>query len=58
MFGDLSPPERGKVAIQPAQQLLIRKVEGTCMKCHDGDNDPHFDLYKYWPKIAHGPAAK
>ncbi len=50
--------ERGKVAIQPAQQLLITRVEGTCMKCHDGENDPHFDLYKYWPKVAHGPGAK
>jgi hypothetical protein len=50
------PAERGKVAIAPAQQLLITRVEGMCMKCHDGENDPHFDLYKYWPKVVHGPA--
>jgi hypothetical protein len=29
-------------------------VSGTCSKCHDADNDPNFDLYKYWPKIVHG----
>jgi hypothetical protein len=58
-MADTPLPERGKVAIAPAQQLLITRVEGTCMKCHDGENDPHFDLYKYWPKVAHGapPAA-
>jgi hypothetical protein len=24
-----------------------------CAKCHDHENDPHFDLYTYWPKIFH-----
>ena len=57
-MADTPAAERGKVAIAPAQQLLITRVEGACMKCHDGENDPHFDLYKYWPKIAHGPGAK
>ncbi len=57
-MADTPGPDRGKVAIAPAQQLLITRVEGMCMKCHDGENDPHFDLYKYWPKIAHGPGAK
>lgn len=57
-MADTPAPERGRVAIAPAQQLLLTKVEGTCMKCHDGENDPHFDLYKYWPKIAHGPGTK
>lgn len=50
----LDPIERGKVALQPAQQLLINRVSAMCMNCHDPDNDPHFDLYKYWPKIVHG----
>ncbi|MBN9121607.1 MAG: cytochrome c family protein [Planctomycetes bacterium] len=49
--------ERGRVAIAPAQQLLITRVEGTCMKCHDQENDPHFDLYKYWPKVNHSGLA-
>jgi hypothetical protein len=25
-----------------------------CRKCHDGDNDPHFNWETYWPKIRHG----
>jgi hypothetical protein len=24
-----------------------------CAKCHDHENDPHFDLYTYWPKVYH-----
>jgi hypothetical protein len=50
----LDPIERGKVEIQPAQLILINQVSATCSKCHDADNDPNFDLYKYWPKIVHG----
>ncbi|MFT3878427.1 MAG: cytochrome c family protein [Gemmatales bacterium] len=29
------------------------KIGQTCMKCHDLDNDPHFDIAK-WEKIKHG----
>ncbi len=46
--------ERGKVPLKPAEQILINQVSGMCSKCHDADNDPNFDLYKYWPKIVHG----
>jgi hypothetical protein len=52
------PFERGKVAIPPAQLQLINAVSATCMKCHDQENDPHFDLYKYWPKVEHAPPKK
>jgi hypothetical protein len=45
--------ERGQIALAPAQQLLIRTVENMCMKCHDHEADPHFDLYTNWPKINH-----
>lgn len=34
-------------------RLRIKDVEMKCRKCHDADNDPHFDLEKYWPKIKH-----
>ena len=47
------PFERGKVPIAPAQQQVINTVSNICTKCHDHEADPHFDLYKYWPKIAH-----
>ena len=35
-------------------RLSINTVEDKCRKCHDGDNDPKFDLWQYWPKIKHG----
>ncbi|MBY0514568.1 MAG: cytochrome c family protein [Gemmataceae bacterium] len=50
----LGPIERGQVAIPPTQQRVLNAVTSACMKCHDGDNDPHFDLFKYWPKVVHG----
>lgn len=28
-------------------------TEKKCRSCHDGDNDPHFDLEKYWPHVKH-----
>jgi hypothetical protein len=28
-------------------------IKSTCVQCHDGDNDPHFNFEKYWPKVAH-----
>ncbi len=49
--------ERGKVAIAPAVQVTLNRVGGACMKCHDQDNDPHFDIYKYWPKVNHSGLA-
>ncbi|QJW92878.1 cytochrome c family protein [Frigoriglobus tundricola] len=49
--------DRGKKAVAPAQQVLLNRVEGMCMKCHDNDADPHFDLYKNWPKIDHSGLA-
>lgn len=54
---DTPAPERGKIAVAPATQLLIRGVENRCMKCHDHDADPHFDLYKQWAKIDHSGLA-
>jgi hypothetical protein len=30
-----------------------KETEQKCRSCHDVDNDPHFDLEKYWPKIKH-----
>jgi len=56
-MADTPVPERGKKVIAPAQQILINRVEGMCMKCHDHDADPHFDLYKNWAKIDHSGLA-
>ncbi|MBY0458154.1 MAG: hypothetical protein K2V38_12500, partial [Gemmataceae bacterium] len=52
-----NPDERGKIAIPPADQLLMNRVEGVCLKCHTHDTDPHFELAKYWPKVKHSGLA-
>ncbi len=38
------------------KRMWISKADAefkVCRQCHDGDNDPHFDMKTYWPKIAH-----
>jgi hypothetical protein len=52
-LAQLNPVERGQVALTPVQQRMINSVSRACMKCHDAENDPHFDLFKYWPKVNH-----
>ncbi len=34
---------------------VLNRVDATCQKCHDTDNDPHFrfEKNKYWPMIHH-----
>jgi hypothetical protein len=49
----LPPFERGKVPLKPEQQRVINAVSGMCAKCHDAENDPHFDIFTYWPKVEH-----
>jgi hypothetical protein len=56
-MADAKLEDRGKIAIQPADQLMMNLVGGMCAKCHDGDNDPNFDFPKYWPKINHSGLA-
>lgn len=35
-------------------RLTLTKAKNeTCVRCHDGDNSPHFDFDKYWPKVNH-----
>ena len=44
-------------ADEQAKKVLrdVMKVskESLCIKCHDGDNDPVFNLDTYWPQIEH-----
>lgn len=49
--------DRGKIQVQPAAQLMINLAGGMCAKCHDPDNDPHFEFYTYWPKVNHSGLA-
>jgi hypothetical protein len=52
----LNPVERNEFQLPLEQKRLVNVVEQMCRKCHDSENDPHFDLYKYWPMVVHGPA--
>jgi nitrate reductase cytochrome c-type subunit len=42
-----------KLIPNAAQKNLLQQVNNLCMKCHDQDNDPHYEIMKYWPKVAH-----
>ncbi|HWL08120.1 MAG TPA: multiheme c-type cytochrome [Planctomicrobium sp.] len=35
------------------RMTLSRARTDLCVRCHDGDNSPHFDFDKYWPKVNH-----
>ncbi len=52
-IGALPAIDRGKVPLQPEQHRVINAVATMCGKCHDHENDPHFDIFTYWPKIHH-----
>jgi hypothetical protein len=47
----------GLTDLPAPQQRIVNAVSAACTKCHDSENDPHFDLAKYWPKVVHGPGA-
>lgn len=52
-LAEAKPGEPAPVGITPQQQRVMTAVSTTCMKCHDPENDPKFDLNKYMPKIWH-----
>ena len=60
-IGAMKPLDRqaaiGK--LPPAQAAVWNAVYAGCATCHNTENDPHFDLGVYWPKVTHsGLAAK
>jgi hypothetical protein len=52
-LGETKPGEPSGVRLTPNQQMVMTAVSTTCMKCHDQENDPHFDMNKFMPKIWH-----
>lgn len=52
MVGEKDVTKR-EAMLGEAEQRAYLGVYKVCAKCHDMDNDPHFDLAAYWPKIAH-----
>jgi Cytochrome c554 and c-prime len=53
----LTPAEREKAPLRPAERRTVAAVGRACASCHDTENDPQFDLFVYWPKVIH-PAKK
>lgn len=46
-------PEQQEKILTPAESQVYLRVYQICAKCHDPDNDPHFNLAKYWKDIVH-----
>src|SRR5262249_54768125 len=49
---------KGRESLTEAETKILLRVDGVCKKCHDLENDPHFDFEKFWPKVVHGKGAK
>jgi len=43
----------GKRQPNETEQQHKLRVDQMCQKCHDTDNDVHWDFDKKWPKVAH-----
>ena len=52
-LGELKPGEPPPVVLTAHQLQIMTGVSQNCMSCHDQENDPKFDLNKYWPQVAH-----
>ena len=35
------------------KEFFSQNLDYGCIRCHDGDNDPHFEFDTYWPKVMH-----
>lgn len=36
-----------------AEKRVLDRADQVCQRCHDMDNDPHFNFEKFWPKVVH-----
>lgn len=46
-------PAKRQAMMTESENRVYLSVYQTCAHCHDIDNDPKFDLTKYWPNITH-----
>jgi Cytochrome c554 and c-prime len=56
----LKEKDHGKreAMLDAVETKVYLSVYQTCAKCHDIDNDPHFDLAAYWQNVAHSGMKK
>ena len=54
-FAKMTPGELevAKSKLPGNQREVMDAVDQTCLKCHDTENDPKFNLLTYWPKVNH-----
>jgi hypothetical protein len=48
---------KGNETVEQKARRVLR-INEACRKCHDEDNDVHWDFDKKWPQIAHPSTAK
>jgi hypothetical protein len=51
MMAEKNPARRQSMF--PAEQAIMLRVDRICQQCHNSENDPHFKIEMYWPKVAH-----
>ncbi|MCE9533251.1 MAG: hypothetical protein K8T89_19305 [Planctomycetes bacterium] len=58
-LAEQNPAKKQGILNQEELRVML-KVDRTCQTCHNAENDPHFKIETFWPKIAHSakPAAK
>jgi hypothetical protein len=50
----LMNPWKAPAGETPAQkEIRLLAVDKACQRCHDPDNDVHWDYQQKWPKVAH-----
>ncbi|MGL4421337.1 MAG: hypothetical protein ACRCZF_11770, partial [Gemmataceae bacterium] len=52
-LSEQKPGQPSPVTLTTSQHQVMTAVSQTCIKCHDPENDPKFDLNTYMPKIWH-----
>jgi hypothetical protein len=52
-LGATKPGDPLPVRLEARQQQTLTAVRAACMKCHDEENDPKFEVEKYMPQIWH-----
>jgi hypothetical protein len=51
---DLMNPYKAKPEETPAQnKVRVQRLNDFCQKCHDQENDVHWNFVKRWPEIEH-----
>ena len=53
LFLEERDPAKKQKIIGPGEMKVMLSVDSICQSCHNTENDPHFKIETYWPKIVH-----